>query len=150
MKAGGLGLRPGKEKNLPPEREVLAGGTKAVAVETTQRPRGVGSGDVLSKWPVQHSALRRAKQQSLPLDLTACEGELCAAAKTLGLEAYFCFLGWSDPGFLVTYRKHHVIVVFHIPVAFFLKLSHLCPFFLGEVSGNVFENILDLQKRDSM
>lgn len=64
--------------------------------------------------------------------------------------AYPRLLGLSDPKSLVTYGKHHIVVVFHVPVAFFLELSHLRPFCPGEVPGNVLESVFDLEERDSV
>lgn len=52
--------------------------------------------------------------------------------------------GSSAAAFPVTYSGQRFIVPFHIPVSDFFPLSHLCPFFLGEVYGNVFESICGL------
>ena len=52
----------------------------------------------------------------------------------------------QHPALLVTYSHQRFIVPFHIPVSDFLPVSHLCPFFLGEVYGNVFESIFGLEK----
>lgn len=52
----------------------------------------------------------------------------------------------QHPALLITYSNQRFVVPFHIPVSDFLPVSHLCPFFLGEVYGNVFESIFGLEK----
>ena len=45
------------------------------------------------------------------------------------------------PEFPVTYSNQCFTVPFCIPIMDFFPFSHLCPFFLGEVYGNVFESL---------
>ena len=50
------------------------------------------------------------------------------------------------PTFPVTYSSQCFIVSFHIPISDFFPFSHLFPFFLAEVYGDVFESIFGLRK----
>ena len=50
------------------------------------------------------------------------------------------------PTLPVTYSNQCFIVPFHIPITDFFPFSHLFPFFLGEVYGDVFESIFGLRK----
>ena len=53
---------------------------------------------------------------------------------------------YRHPALPITYSNQRFIVSFHIPISDFFPFSHLFPFFLGEVYGDVFESIFGLRK----
>lgn len=119
MKAGLGALRPEKKQNVPLKKEA---GPRGRNKRNITRPGGL--------WIHTHTHTPKC-----PLSLSPWE-----------LETAF-YLGWSDPRLFFTYRNQHFIVLFHVPIANFLPLSHLCPFFFGEVYGNIFELIFDLEEK---
>ena len=57
---------------------------------------------------------------------------------TKGEDLLHVFQAHRHPALHVTYSNQCFVVPFHIPILDFFPFSHLCPFFLGEVYGNVF------------
>ena len=65
---------------------------------------------------------------------------------TKGEDLFHVSQAHRHPALPVTYSNQHFVVPFHILILDFFPFSHLCPFFLGEVYGNVFESIFCLRK----
>ena len=65
---------------------------------------------------------------------------------TEGEDLFHVSQAHRHPALLVTYSNQRLVVSFHIPILDFFPFSHLFPFFLGELYGDVFESIFGLRK----
>ena len=65
---------------------------------------------------------------------------------TEGEDMFHVSQAHRHPALPVTYRNQHFIVSLHISISDFSPFCHLCPLFLGEVYGNVFERVFGLRK----
>ena len=65
---------------------------------------------------------------------------------TEGEDLFHVSQAHRHPALPVTYSNQRFVVSFHILISDFFPFSHLFPFYLGEVYGDVFESILGLRE----